>query len=221
MHVRTQPWRTSALAVMFAFAPAGMAAQGLSVGAKIGTVGVGGEVALGLTPRLTVRGGIGFMPFDIEGDVDDIAYTVAPPAVFMTAGVDLKVVGPLRLMGGLLYRSEGISLVAEVTGSTEVGDGTFTSSGTLEGLVDSSSLSPFVGIGIGHATGSGVGVFLDVAVAFTGDPTLDLTASGPISQEPGFAAELEKERSQAEQNLGEYYQYWPILSFGIRFGIGR
>jgi hypothetical protein len=219
--VRTQSLTIYALAGLLALAPAGIAAQGLSVGAKIGTVGVGGEVALGLTSHLTIRGGIGFMPFEIDSDIDGIPYTVEPPGTFLTAGVDLKLLGPLRLMGGFLYRSDGISVLADVTGSTEVGDETFTSSGTLAGLVDSSTLSPFVGIGIGHATGSGVGIFLDMAVAFTGDPTLELSATGPISQEPGFAAELERERSRAEEDLGEYYRYWPILSFGIRFGIGR
>ena len=219
--MRTQSLTTYFLAGLLALAPAGLAAQGLSVGAKIGTVGVGGEAALGLTPNLTIRGGIGFMPFDFESDIEDIDYSVEPPGMFMTAGVDLKLVGPLRLMGGFLYRSEGIAFAADVSGSTEVGDETFTSNGTLEGLVDSSTLSPYLGIGIGHAPGSGVGVFLDMAVAFTGDPTLELSATGPISQEPGFAAELERERSRAEEDLGQYYRYWPILSFGIRFGIGR
>jgi hypothetical protein len=64
-----------------------------------------------------------------------------------------------------------------------------------------------------------LGVYLDVAVAFTGDPDLTLEASGPITQQPSFQAELEREQARAQEDLDSYYRYWPLLSFGVRFGV--
>lgn len=192
----------------------------LAVAARAGTAGLGGEVALGLTPRLSLRGGVGWLPFEYEATYDDQRYSVDPPGRYLTLQADLALVGPLRFTGGLLHRSGPVVFDADLQGQVEVGDQTYTSEGRLDGEVHSAATSPFLGLGIGHTVGSGMGIYLDVAVAFTGDPDLELVASGPITQEPGFQAELEREQARAEADLNDYYRYWPVVSLGVRWGLG-
>lgn len=202
--------------------PVALTAQGpgqVSVALKAGTVGVGGDVAYALTDQLTLRAGLGLLPVGYDGTFDDQEYRIEPPGRYLTLGADLHLLGPLRLIGGLLHRSEPVHFEADLEGSVEIGDQTFTSEGSLEGEIESASVAPYVGFGLGRSVGRGLGVYLDVAVAFTGDPDLTLEASGPITQEPGFQTELEREQALAQEDLDSYYRYWPVLSIGVRLGV--
>jgi hypothetical protein len=191
----------------------------VSVALKAGTVGVGGDVAFALTDRLTLRAGLGLLPIEYDGTFDDQDYRVEPPPRYLTLGADVHLVGPLRLIGGLVHRSDPVRFEADLEGSVEIGDRTYTSEGFLEGEVESATVAPYLGFGLGRSVGRGLGVYLDVAVAFTGDPDLTLEASGPITEQPGFQTELEREQARAQEDLDSYYRYWPVLSFGVRLGV--
>jgi hypothetical protein len=218
-------WLTAAAAgwaaVAGALAPA--AAQvpgGLAVSVKAGTAGVGGEVAVPMSPRLALRGGLGWLPIEYHGTYAEQRYRIEPPGTYLTVGADLTLLGPLRLMGGFLRRSEPVRFDADLEGESRVGDQTYTAEGRLQGEVRSATTAPYLGLGLGRTVGSGLGVYLDLAVAFTGDPELDLDASGPITEAPGFQADLERERTRAQAELDAYYRYWPVISLGVRIGLG-
>ncbi len=196
------------------------AAPEFGVALRGGSVGFGPEVTLRLTDRLAVRGGVGWLPFEYESTYDDTRYSVAPPGRYLTLSADLSLVGPLRLTGGLLRRSGPVTFDADLEGESEVGDGSYDATGRLEGEVRSAETAPYLGLGFGHAAGSGFGIFLDLAVAFTGDPDLTLEASGPITESPGFDEDLERERSRAQDELDTYYRYWPVVNLGVRLPVG-
>jgi hypothetical protein len=205
-----------------AMTPGPANAQGprtVAVGLKVGSVGLGGDVSLGLTDRLSVRGGVGWMPFEYDGTYDGQRYRVIPPERYLTLAGDLQLVGPLRLTGGLMHRSGPVRFEADLRGDVEIGDDTYTSEGRLEGEVHSAGTAPFLALGLGRPAGSGLGFYVDLGVAFTGDPELSLEATGPITQEPGFQASLEHERSRAEADLDDYYRYWPVVSVGLRLSL--
>lgn len=191
----------------------------LSVALQAGTVGLGVEAALAIAPRLTARAGLGWLPFEYDGTFDDQRYSVSPPGRYLTLGADLQLVGPLRATGGLLHRSEPVRFDADLRGTFEVGNQTYTSEGRLEGEVESSGTAPFLGLGFGSTSGSGFGVYFDLAVAFTSEPDLVLEATGPITEEPGFQAELEREQAAAQADLDTYYRYWPVVRLGVRLPI--
>lgn len=199
-----------------------MASAQIAILPKIGSGGLGGDVAIGLSDRLSVRGGIGFIPLEFDDvEIDDISYNLATPDFFATAGVDLKVAGPLRLMGGLLFRSGSFEYEAENTGSIEIGDETYTESGRIFGEWENNTTAPFVGIGLGGTTGSGFGLFLDAGVAFTGDPEVTADVDGALAGVPGIDAEVERERQRINDDIPSYAQYWPFLQVGFRIGLGN
>jgi hypothetical protein len=200
--------------------PNGLPAQDVGVGARIGTLGLGVEAALGLNENFVIRGGIGSFIVDFTGDFSDITYTVTPPSLTTTLGVDIYPTGgSFRLMGGLMYRSEDIRVDSDpiTPGSPiEIGDNEYDEAGTLHGELDTKSTAPFVGFGFGRHTSGGFGVSFDLGVAFVGEPNVVLTADGALGSAEGIDEDLRIEEEKFKDDVGQVLQYWPILSFGLK-----
>jgi hypothetical protein len=214
---------TIPLALILLVAPARASAQ-VAILPKIGSGGLGADVAIALTDRLGVRGGLGFIPLEFEDvEIDDLEYTLTMPDFFATAGVDLTIAGPLRLSGGILFRSGEFEYEAVFENEdVEIGNETYTDvSGRLFGEWQSSTTSPFVAIGLGGTTGGGFGLFLDAGVAFSGDPEITAAVDGEIAGFPGIQAEVERERQRINDDIPEYAEFWPFLQLGVKIGLGN
>ncbi|MCJ7630173.1 MAG: hypothetical protein MUO50_17505, partial [Longimicrobiales bacterium] len=126
-------------------------------------------------------------------------------------------------MAGIMFRSGDFELdsgdLAEA-GSLEIGDNEYNEAGTLHGSLATKSTAPFVGLGFGNHTQGGFGFFLDLGVAFVGDPDVSMKASGPIASVPGFQQDLDKEIQNIEDEGTPYLKYWPIVSLGVKIPIG-
>lgn len=82
-------------------------------------------------------------------------------------------------------------------------------------------MAPFIGFGLGTIASPGFGIFLDAGVAFTGDPEVTAEVSGPLADQPGVQAEVEKERQEINDDIPGYAQYWPFVQIGFNIGLGR
>jgi hypothetical protein len=207
----------------FAAIPGSAAAQGLGVGVRVGTLGVGGEAAVDLTERLVLRGGVGLSPLEPSATFDDLEVTLTLPTWF-NVGLDVYLNGAVRLGAGILFKSDDPELTGEFDAPQDVGGTSFTPQelGTLTGAIDSPDRVPYVLVGFGKHTALGVGLFLDLGVAFLGDPDVRLGASGGSlsdQQEPLRSA-LEQEAADFESDMRTYLRFWPILSLGLRVGLG-
>ena len=213
--MRKTPWIV--LLLLLLAAPPALTAQGFAIGARAGTLGLGGEVALGLSDVITIRGGFGVFPFEYEGEFDGEEYTVTFPTSIWSAGIDLYLGGgPIRLMGGVMGRSGDIEIESEFTGSREIGGNTYTSSGTLKGTLAQGAIAPFAGIGFGKHTGSGFGFFLDLGAAFTGEPDVNVTVTGPVAALPGIQQDLDQEADKIQEDAGSFLKIWPMVSIGFK-----
>ena len=203
--------------------PQTVTAQDFGVGARVGTLGFGAEAGLGLSDHLVIRGGLGSFLMEFDGEYDDVEYTVSPPSLTGTLGVDFYPTGgTFRLMAGLMFRDGDFELESgdlSGAGGIEIGDGEYTESGNLFGTLATSSTAPFVGLGFGRHTAGGFGVFMDFGVAFVGEPDVGLRAEGPIDSVPGFQEDLEREEQNLEDDAASYLKYWPILNFGVKIPI--
>jgi len=199
-------------------------AQGIGIGARAGTLGFGAEAAVSLSENLVVRGGLGSFLLDFDGDIDDVGYTISPPSLTGTLGVDIYPTGgSFRLMAGMMFRDGDFKIDSEdisESGSIEIGDNEYDEAGTLHGVFATKSAAPFVGLGFGHHTKGGFGVFLDLGVAFTGDPDVTLKAAGPLATVPGIQEDLDREVQNLKAEAGSYIEYWPIINLGVKIPIG-
>ena len=213
--MKKAPW--IAILLLFLAAPPVLSAQGLAIGGRAGTLGFGGEVALGLSDVITLRGGFGVFPYEYDGEFDGEEFSVTFPSSLWSAGIDLYLGGgPIRLMGGVMGRTGDLEVESTFTGSRDIGGTTYSSSGTLSGVLEQKSIAPFAGIGFGKHTAGGFGFFLDLGAAFTGDPEVNMTVSGPVASLPGIQASVQQEADDIQEDLGTWLKIWPIVSIGIK-----
>jgi hypothetical protein len=207
------------LASLLAF-PQTVASQELGIGARIGTLGFGAEAAVSFNENIAARGGLGSFIIDFDAEYADIEYTVTPPSLTGTLGVDIYPTGgSFRIMGGLMFRSADIRLESEKLEPGEVieiGDVEFDQGGWVSGELDTKSTAPFLGIGFGRHTAGGFGVTFDLGVAFVGEPDVILTPQGALASAPNINQEIDTEIAEFEEDIGDILQYWPILSFGLK-----
>jgi hypothetical protein len=213
-------FETTLAAILLACVPAAASAQ-LSLAPRIGTLGLGVDVGYRLASTVTVRGGAGFVPVEPRGTFDDMEYDVRIPGAF-TLGLDLHPGGGFRVSGGVMVQSDNLSIEGTPTESVELGDGVFSPAevGTLRGKVSGSDVSPFVTLGFGKHGVEGVGLFLDLGVAFMGGPTVTMSATGEARADPGFQTALRSEETRVQDDIDVYGRLYPIVSLGITIGIG-
>lgn len=219
-----------ALATMLAVALPGTAFGQVGIGARAGTLGVGGEVSFGVGSRIGIRGGIGFLPSDIDATVDDIDYTLDLPSSIWNVGVDLYPTGGgFRISAGVLNRTK-FAMSATETGTTEVGGNNYTGTVTINGTLENErETAPYLTIGFGKTYSSGLGLFVDLGAAQMGEADIELngtcTADGsaqPCPPQNGmtFQQALEVEERTAEEDAGSFLKWHPILQIGLKIGFG-
>ena len=216
-----------ALAALLALAVPAVASAQLSVGARAGTLGLGGEVSFGLTRLLAVRGGIGFVPYSYEDTFEDVNYEVTAPERIWNVGLDVYPFGGgLRISAGVLNRPS-IDLAATGQQTATIGGRQYTGDLNIQGaLSNESETAPYASIGFGRATARGFGFFVDLGAAFLGDARVDLTGTCTESSTgqpcPNFAAELQREEDEFNAEIsdfGSYVKIHPILQIGFRIGM--
>jgi hypothetical protein len=217
--MRSKAWTLLLLAIFLAPAPA--QGQGFAIGARAGTAGIGPEAALGLSDALVIRAGLGLVPFEYSSEIEGREYTLSLPSSFATVGVDFYPGGgPVRIMGGLLFRSGNVEVESPVEVGDEVGGFVATSAGTVFGELEQSTVAPFAGIGFGKHTAGGIGIFLDLGVAMAGEGDVVLSASGAYANDPNVNPALAQVSQDIEDEAGDYLKFWPILSVGLKVPLG-
>lgn len=205
--------------------PAGVsAAEGgqWHAGASVGTLGISPEVGYRFGEHGGLRLNGGFYDYDRSEEIDDIDYdgTLKLSSVGMMADW-YPFGGSFRLSAGARSNGNKIDLVAVPTANVEIGDETFTPAevGTLSGGVKFKDFTPALTLGWGGKLGKGFTMGFEAGVLLQGSPKLALAASGgALANDPGFLAELERERVQAEEDASDF-KLWPVLQlhFAWRF----
>ena len=201
--------------------PTTTAAQ-IGIGGRVGTLGLGAEIGLELSQNIVLRGGMGFVPLELDQSFSEMDLTATFPSI-ISAGIDLFPGGSsFRISGGVLFRPDDIELQGIPTGSVDIGGTSYSAAelGALTGTIGSSSeIAPFVTIGWGKHTSPGFGLFLDIGAAYLGDPEVNVVASGPNATDATVISRLNAEEAEFEDDLGTYHQFYPILSIGIKIGV--
>ena len=208
--------RTLCLLACIAFV-AGASRMEAQIGFSVhgGSLGVGADIGYSVHPRVTLRAGGNFFPLNLDITASDIEYTFDFPSPQFTAAVDLFLVGNLRLSGGAVYSPNSFEISATPSTSTDIGGISYTPAqiGTLTGSFVTNKLAPFVSIGWGNIATSKFGIFFDLGVSFTGSPSVELAASGIVSQ-----VDITAEAAEFEDDIS-VFQYYPIATFGFSFAI--
>jgi hypothetical protein len=195
--------------------------QNLDLAFHIGSMGLGADIGMQVRPDVGLRASLNYFPFDIKVDEDSVEYTFELPTPQVLLVADFYPIGRFRLTGGVMISSSDLTGRGELAEPIEIGNTVYTPAevGTVTGTIRTRSVSPYVGIGFGNPGGSGLAFFMDLGVAFHGNPELSAEANGPVSSLPGFRQDLDIEVRDLQDDVDSFVVY-PVLSLGISIGLG-
>lgn len=204
----------------------------VSLGARAGTFGFGAEVVTALDERVAVRAGAGFLGFDLDltgrfGLAGNRTAQLSMPTGLLSLGVEFSFAsGRLRAGGGMVMRSnDPVHVITYESGaSIRIGEGGYRHPEvrTVTTTLISGTAAPYVLVGLGSNSVRGLGLVLDLGAVLNVAPRFDMTATGDpaVMNSPGFRADLEAERLQAEGDASIFVNVWPVVSIGLRYGLG-
>jgi hypothetical protein len=190
----------------------------LGLGVKVGTLGFGADMTMGLTSILNLRAGMNYGKFDVNVVLDEA--DVEGHLRWMTVPLLLDIhpaAGGFRLsLGGMVNRNK-VSLSADPTEPIEL-EGTDYDITSLDGEIRFAEFSPYVGIGYGNAVGKDGRVHFscDFGILYHGAPKVTARA---VSTLPGewqarLDEDLQKEVDDFEDDISGF-RYYPLISLGF------
>jgi len=196
-------------------------AEGVALGAKVGTLGTGVEVTKWVWDCVNVRVGGNYLPVSFDWKQNNIDYTADLTLASVVGLVDWHVFNNnFRVSGGALYNRNRVGLNATPTESKIIGDGAYSPQeiGTLEGDIKFKPLAPYLGIGFGDAVEGSkrLSFSFDLGLMFQGAPDVDLSANGTMADNPIFLNDLEKEKTDWQDEANRF-RFYPVLSFGMAY----
>lgn len=200
---------------------AGAALEDWAIGAKAGTLGIGGEIVTDIVPDVYIRGSFQWLDFGFDAEFDDIDYDVDVEFLNPMLVLDwYPFSGGFRISAGVLFNGSTIDLEATSDEPVEIGGTLYNPSefGSIVGESDFDDVAPYVGIGFGNPLSSAGhwGFTADAGVAFIGSPNVSLRATGPFADNAGLLADLAEEEEEIEDDL-DHLRLYPVLSFTLYY----
>src|SRR5882672_7309058 len=203
--------------------PASAAQADAGVGARVGTMGIGGDVGFDVAPTLSARVGYSAFSWARHEHSSDVSYKSKLKLSNFSGLLDWSPAPtPFRLTGGLVFGDNKYTLQSE--------GGTFTTNGhtynsndaSLSGAVKPGRrLAPYLGAGYGNVSGKGVNFYFDLGVIFHGSPKATINASCGAALSAAACAQLQSDAADESRRLEDKlskYKYYPVANIGITVG---
>jgi hypothetical protein len=215
----------SACLVAAAALGAAGSSQAAGVGLRVGTTGVGGDVAFGLVPTLSARIGYSGLSYNTTVDVTDVKYDTKLKLSNLNLLLDWSPLGPFRLTGGLIVNDNKADVTGQPSGGTYTINGiTYPAAaiGSLGGTVKSGNrAAPYLGIGYGNVAGAGVNFYFDLGVMFQGTPSASLAVTCAAGLPATVCSQLSNDVAAEQvqlQNDIRNFKYYPVANIGVTIG---
>ncbi|MCX6349943.1 MAG: hypothetical protein NTV79_10670 [Candidatus Aureabacteria bacterium] len=193
---------------------------GVALGFKIGTLGPGADLTVGIAEKFNLRGNVNYLGFSYRRESGEDNYRLKVDALTGLALLDWHVGGgQFRLSAGACFANGYGEFEHSASDSIKVGDNSYPGPGvgTLTRKVKLPTLAPYVGIGVGNAVGKNEDITFsfDLGVVI---PWYDVevTADGPLNTDPAFLQDLAREKDTFKNDVRDVPVY-PVLSFGLAF----
>ena len=144
------------------------------------------------------------------------------PDWWFDVGVDFYLNEEFRLGGGLVIQPSDARLFGQGSGTVDIGGEPLTREelGDLSGVIEMDDVAAFALVGFGRHTSVGLGLFVDAGAAVSRSPSVRLAARGGTMPAAQLDPLLDAEARDFEDDMKTYFRIWPILSIGLRLGVG-
>ena len=195
---------------------------GISLGPKIGTTGVGGDLTVGLASFLNLRSGANFASFTVKPTLGDVKYDADVDMLSIPLLVDLYPFGgDFRLTGGAYFQpGTEVGLTSTPGGNVQIGNHVYGPDvvGTLTGKAElSSEITPYLGIGFINTVGKEqrLNLSIDLGVIFQSfDVELTSDGAGMKTQLDTFRKDMEKEEKRLQDDFDKL-KIFPVVTLGL------
>lgn len=195
--------------------------SGKGLTAKIGTLGVGAELNLGISDRLAARIGLNTFTHNYNTNESSVNYDIKLQLQSVNILADwYPFAGWFRTSAGLLYNNNKATLNGSPTsGSYTINGQTYLSTdvGSVQGTMTFNKVAPYLGIGWGNpvAKNKGWGLASDIGVLFQGKPKTSLTATC-LTTCGSLQSDTAAENAKLQDDLSNF-KWWPVVSVGISY----
>jgi hypothetical protein len=199
------------------FSTKGHASEGIGVGVKAGTLGLGVEVSTSLLPNTRLRGGFNYLSYSFDSTIASIDYEFEPDFNSVSLLFDWHPFsGSFFLSGGAYLNNHTVGVTGTISPSAVPGAyANLVDMVSISGEVDFQPLAPYAGLGWRSNSGdSGWGLALDLGILFQGAPNVsNLRINAPIDingvkEVQDYLAEQEQE---IEDELSQF-EFYPVAS---------
>lgn len=208
-----------------AMALSGSALADVGAGLKIGTNGIGVDVAYAFNNSLSARVGYSYANFGFSYNDTDVEYDSTLKLSNLNLLLDWNVAGGFRVTAGLVPQKNKINVTGKPTGGTYTLNGvTYSSSDItdLSGEIKSgNSVAPYLGIGYGIVAGRGVNFYADLGLQYQGSPKVNLSATCGSSLNASACSGLQSNVAAEQAKLADdikNFKWYPVISIGLTVG---
>lgn len=236
----TKQWPVSALKKLTALfmltatlvLPTTSSAADSSIGATLGSAGIGIEFTTRLHQKLRLRALASSLTIPIDGVQDDVDYEADISTFFAGALLDFHpAANAFRVSVGLVLSEPEISLQSvAMQDNYQIGDSSYSGTVNIDGTANFNPMAPWFSLGWA-SNQNGLGFYWsgDLGFAFVGEPKLSVSATGTavdnanpaagefdVTNSADFLDELERERRTLEEDFSAF-QIAPIFNIGIGY----
>jgi len=194
----------------------------IGLAAKVGTLGPGLEVTIGIVEGLNLRAGGNYCRVRHGGSIRDVDYDFDIKLASVPLLADWHpFANEFRISGGVIYNRNMADLDGTPNKNTTIGDHEYTPEdiGELSGSVRFKNWAPYIGLGYGNAVldaDKTWGFVFDIGIMWQGSPSVALSASGLMASDANFQHDLAIEESDIQDDA-DVFRIYPVLSFGISY----
>jgi len=181
---------------------------------------------LGIGPELDAR--LSELPFGLRvgGNFFSLTRNISSNDLDYHAKADLQsgaftadwypFLAGFRVSGGVRLNGNKATVDAlPNNGTITVNHITYSTAGSsLSGQITFREVAPYAGVGYSGAIVGGLTLGFDLGAMFQGTPRAALSAQGPITQTPGFAANLAQETASLQSKIKDFTVY-PVAEFTV------
>ena len=198
------------VAAVFTYLAACGTAHAIGAGLKIGTTGIGGDVAMSVFPLIDARIGWAGGSLSRSYSTSGASYDGKMKLNNLNALLDFHPLGPtFRLTGGVILNDNKYDATGTPSGIP----------GSFQASVKGNSAAPYLGVGWGRVAGMGINWYADLGAMFMGSPKATITANCAA---PGAGCTALQNQAAAEQSALQdkinSFKVYPVLSIGFTIG---
>lgn len=208
--------------VLLIAAPAAADVAEVSAGLSAGTLGVGPEVGVRFSRNVGLRASamLADTPLsDVDARSHDIEFDDRLRTRSVGAMLDFyPAAGGLRISAGFRLNGHKATLRATPTTNSSIGTRTVTpvQIGTLRAGYRVRDWAPALTVGYAGTVAPRLTLGVEAGAIYHGAPRITALRShgGTLSADPGFAADLERERMLIENDIGDY-RFYPVAQASL------